>query len=56
MPPDQIPNEYGRMVSNPIYTYLVGVMRSASERIKRARNPRAYHDAILREELGKIGQ
>lgn len=53
IPPAQIPNEYGRLVDNPVWFSIKRVMRAAAHRIGRARNPQAYHDAILRVELAK---
>lgn len=45
-------NEVGRR--NPIHIAICAIMRSAAERIRRARNPKAYHDAVLRRELDKL--
>ena len=54
IPPERIPNEYGRMVPNPVFGKIQGILRSAVRRIRRARNPVAYEQTILRRELGAM--
>ena len=54
LPPAFIRNEYGREIPNPASQYLERVLRAARERIARAINPRAYENAIIAREMGKI--
>lgn len=44
-------NEFGRQVIDPIWSRIHGVLRKAQDRIRRARNPEAYQQAIIRAEL-----
>ncbi len=50
-PQPTITNEYGRTDPNPEYQFIVGVLRTAQQRIRRARNPAAYERAIIQAEL-----
>jgi DNA-binding transcriptional MocR family regulator len=54
LPPATIPNEYGRQIPNPTWLHLRDVLRAAEKRIRRAEDPEAYEDAIIRAELAKI--
>lgn len=54
IPPQYVQTEAGGRVRNWVYFAIAPIMRMAQERIRRARNPKAYHDAILRAELAKL--
>ncbi len=44
-------NEFGRQVLDPVWSRINSVLREAQDRIRRARNPEAYQQAIVRAEL-----
>jgi hypothetical protein len=51
MPPMRVMNEYGWLQDNPEYYRIRGILENASERIRRARNPEALVQFILRTEI-----
>lgn len=48
-------NEFGRQVLDPIWSRIHRILREAQDRIRRARNPKAYEQAIIRGELQTLG-
>lgn len=52
-PAQRIVNEYGATVPNPAFRRVMEALRTAQERIRRARDPLAYERAIIAAETRK---
>lgn len=54
LPNPTITNEYGRVVQNPEWVQLEGILRAARGRIGKAADPVAYERTIIANELRRI--